>query len=472
MIHPANLFRTKQRQPTSILDRLGTDFHSLFSGYWYIGITGSGKTSTMRPLIREILPYVGCCWAAVKVSEIEDSIRVCREAGREPKLLSKQRLNVLSYMLNAPGGSPMEVTRYLERLNQSLHASKGDGESAFWENLFTRGLTFAITICHLAKRDKVTLDNVHRFVSTAPNSAAALKEQKEQNSFFFQMLTAANGDIQSDDEYRLLDQAFSFFTKEYLTLGTKAQSAMQTQISGVLGPLLVPPFFNLFCSEASTFTPDDVLAGECIILDFPILRWGDGGKFAQQLFLQMTKSALLNQATPGTPVLFVQDEFQLLTSPEFDVNFSTVARSSRAIKISATQSISVLTSLLGGDPRAAEQCRALMSCHATHVVLATNDSETANYYSSLWGEHRELFHSFSDNRQAEPDDLISSIFGGQLNVQNTETIRPRVTIDHLLQLRTGSPEHDYLIDAYVTQGGKLFSDTGLPYRMVTFSSLE
>jgi len=465
-------FRSKPQD--DILDRMGIDFHSLFAGLLFIGMTGSGKTSAIRPIHRGILPHVGCCFAAVKASEVEDATKIIKSAGRTPRYLSRERCNVLAFLLNAPGGSPMEVTRYFERLNQILHASKGGGEdSSFWATLFARTMTFAITVVHLAKGEKATLNDVHEFVATAPDNVEFYRSKDYEQSEIGKLLRQASENATTADERRMVDQAISFWVKEFSKLGTKAVSAARSQVSGILGPLITPPFFDVFCAEDSTFTPDDIVdGGECLILDWPVLVWGDGGKIAQNLFLQMTKSALLRRGQQYPPVAFVADEFQLLVHAEFDVNFSTVARSAGAIQISATQSISVLTTLLGGTPLASEQCKALMNCHGTHIVLGTNDSDTANFYSSLWGEHRELFHSFSDNHQDDPHDILSAMYGSQLQVQNSQQMRPRVTVDDFTKMRNGSPAHGNCIDAFVTQGGKIFPDTGLPYRMVTFSSLE
>ena len=161
----------------------------------------------------------------------------------------------------------------------------------------------------------------------------------------------------------------------------------------------------------------------------------------------------------------------MLLSPDFHPEFFTVSRSAGAISILATQSLSVLTTMLGGA-NAQEKCRSIVNCMGTHVVLGTNDLETTNFYSSLWGEHRELFHSFSESRSDDSDDFMSAMFGGHLNVQNNEQMRPRITAADFGRLRNGSPAHGYMIDAFVTQPGRIFEATGLPYHMVTFSSKE
>ena len=478
-----DLFRTNQTTP-SILDRMGIDFHSLFAGIFFIGMTGSGKSSSMRPFTRELMPHVGCVWGCVKSDEMAAAEKIIREAGRAPRYLSKERCNVLAYLLAAEGGSPMEVARYFERLNEILHASKSSGEdSSFWANLFSRSMIFAITIVAYAKRDinadpgklitKATLHDVHDFVATAPDSVEFYRANDYEQTDIAKLLRKASENARSDDERRLVDQAIAFWVKEWTKLGSKPVSAARTQVSGVLSPLMMPPFFDVFNATESTFTPDNIIyESECLILDWPVLVWGDGGKLGQNLFLQMTKSALLRRGQQYPPVAFVLDEFQLLTSPEFDVNFSTVARSAGAICISATQSISVLTTLLGGTPLASEQCKSLLNCHGTHIVLGTNDSDTANYYSTLWGEHRELFHSFSENHHEDPHDLLSAMYGGHLQIQNSQQMRPRVTVDDFTRMRNGSPNHGHCIDAFVSQGGRIFPDTGLPYRMVTFNSKE
>ena len=480
-----SLFRTKQTQP-SILDRMGIDFHSLFAGgILFIGQTGSGKSSAMRPLIRELLPFVACIYACVKADEIAAAAQRFAQAGRTPHFLSKIKCNVLAYLLAAPGGSPMEVARYFDRLNQILNASKGggDGDSSFWDNLFNRTMIFAITIVAYGKRDlsdtsklitTATLNDIQEFVAQAPNSVSFYQAENYEQTEIGKLLRQASSNAKSNDERRMVSQAIAFWVKEWTALSEKAVSAASTQISGILSPLLMPPFFDVFSSEESNFTPDDIVyGGKSLILDWPVLVWGDSGKLAQNLCLQMTRACLLRRGQQYPPVLFVQDECQLLLCPDYDCEFFTVSRSAGAITILATQSLSVLTTTFGGDMRAKEQCTSIINCMGTHVVLGTNDAEgTAKFYSTLWGEHRELFHSFSENRSEDSDDMLGAIFGGRLNVHNNQQMRPRVTVDRLTRMRNGCPAHGHIIDAFVTQPGRIFEDTGLPYRMVTFSSKE
>ena len=227
--------------------------------------------------------------------------------------------------------------------------------------------------------------------------------------------------------------------------------------------------YETVCGE-STFTPDMPLSGHCVVLDAPVLTYQQSGILFQSLITMMVIEEALRQSNPDKITAIVRDEYQMLIGdPEFEAMALSVARSHGLAFIAATQNIPLLHSAMGGDAVAEQQMLALLANHNTQLILANRCSVTNSHFSQAFGSHREQFVTVNEGDPEEAENVYSLIFGSDnYRFSTSEQLVPRITPDDFLSLRRGGKPHNYLIDAFLTQGGQTYGD-GCPFKLVTFS---
>ena len=113
---------------------------------------------------------------------------------------------------------------------------------------------------------------------------------------------------------------------------------------------------------------------------------------------------------------------------------------------------------------------ALLANHNTQLVLANRCEVTNKHFSDAFGTHREQFIGVNETTPPEPADFMSLVFGADnYNFSINEQLVPRITPDQFMSLRRGGKPHKYLVDMFLTQGGRTF-ENGCPCKLVTFSS--
>ena len=465
-------FRRKRKSALSMLGL--NDLIALCSHIFLIGGSGSGKTSTIKILMADVINRgVGCVWGCVKNDEAANAISVIRSTSMRNRLIhlvpGKFCFNFLSYELNRVGGTPDSAARLLKRLNDQMMRTSGKQSESFWENLFYQFLHYSIVVCHLAHRENITIEHVYRLINSTPSSIARIKSDEFRQSDCFQYLQVAQNQIRSESEKRLYQLAVTFLLEGQMELGSKARSAAVSQCNALLSPFLLSPMYETVCGQ-STFTPDIPLRGYCVVLDAPILTYQLAGILFQSLITQMVIEEALRNSNPKRITAIVRDEIQMLVSDaEFEAMALSVARSHGLAFIAATQNIPLLHSAMGGDSVAEQQMLALLANHNTQLIMANRCSVTNNHFSQAFGSHRQQFISVNEGEPDEPEDMFSLVFGNDnYRFSTSEQLVPRVTPDDFLSLRRGGKSHKYLIDAFLTQGGRTYGD-GCPFEIVTFS---
>ncbi len=463
------------RKRLSALSMLGLDdLMALCSHLFLIGGSGSGKTSALKIIMAEILDRgVGCVWGCVKSDEAENAISVINSTCMKDCLLhlvpGKFCFNFLSYELSREGGTADSAARMLKRLNDQLMRTSGKQSESFWENLFYQFLHYSIAVCYFAYGDRITIEHVYQMINSTPSSRERAKSDAFQNSECFKILEAAEKRIDNAGDQRLYQLAVNFLLDGQLELGSKARSSAVSQCNALLSPFLLSPMYETVCGE-STFTPDMPLEGYCVVLDAPVLTHQQAGILFQSLISLMVIEEALRRSNPERITAIVRDEYQMLISdPEFEAMALSVARSHGLAFIAATQNIPLLHSAMGGDAAGEQQMLALLANHNTQLVLANRCSVTNSHFSQAFGSHREQFISVNESEPEDAKDLYGLIFGSDnYRFSTSEQLVPRLTPDDFLSLRRGGKTHRYLVDAFLTQGGRTYGD-GCPFKLVSFS---
>lgn len=470
-----NRFWKQQHLPT--LTKLGlTTPRSLTSHIWLTGGSGSGKSSLLELIMHDVLDMgVSCMWFGVKSDEADAAVRIISESHQRDRLIrlvpGKFTFNVAAYELGRKGGSPATLMRLIERLSEMVSRTDGGGDSAaFWKGLFNGAIEFAATLGSLAYKEKVTLENIYDIAMTCPASLSQIQAETFRESPFFQLLQRAEAGIKTPGDRQAYKQAVAFFLQRVPTIGEKARGAMTTSVANVLAPLLRSPFYETLCSPSSSFDPEMPLDGCCVVIDFPVLVWGDAALLLQNLLSMLTMEAALRRPNREQITAFVKDEYQMLcASPEFDCMALSVARSHGIACLAATQSVPLLRVAMGGDGPGEQRALGLLGNFNTQLTLANQCTETNRFFSESWGQHREDFVSVSENKQEEELDLLNMLLGNdRLLFSVGQQLAPRCSPAAFLDLRRGGPENKFIVDAFLTQGGRTFGPDNSPFTKVSF----
>jgi hypothetical protein len=240
-----------------------------------------------------------------------------------------------------------------------------------------------------------------------------------------------------------------------------------TAVTGV-ARFLQPPFNRLYAGP-TTISPDVLLDGAIIALDFPSVH-GPNAYVAQAAFVQLTQMMLLcSPMGERRPVIILRDECQYLVSPDWDEKVQTIARSHGSITISACQGHAPLIVQFGGDESARVRTHAFLGNHMTHFVFAPgSDIETRDHYVKLFGQSKQLLLNGGQQRNPNPT-MMDRLLGCDMmpSVGWSQNLLPIVPPEAFGTLKRGGRDHDYSIEAYWFQAGRRFSN-GHPFLRIEF----
>ncbi|RCS46476.1 hypothetical protein DTL42_16090 [Bremerella cremea] len=463
------------------LDLLGISLEDVCSHIFAIGGTGSGKTSVLKILLRDILrrggPNIGCLWCCVKPDEAANACRVIELAGAQDRLLilvpGEFTYNFLSFELTRQNGSPTTATQLLQDLNNQLSQSKGEHQDSFWANLYAMLLTCCITIAWLSKREKVTIEDVYRVMLSLPAAFAQVASTEFQSSSYaFQLLQLAENGIRNAGEMRQYKQSASFLLSEFIQIGSKARGAAISEGSAVLVPFLNSPMYETVCAEHSTFSPEMALDGACVVLAAPIMSHGPAGMLLQSIVTTQLSEAALRRLNPQTTTIVVRDELQMLiNNPAKEAMIQSVSRSQRLAFVSGCQSLPTLQSAMGGN-QAEQELHSVFANYSTKLILSNHCARTNDYFSQSWGQHREDFVSVSETKEEEKFDLLNFLMGNDRFLFSvSEQMAPRCPPERFLSLRRGGPHNKLLVDFFLSQAGRTYGPQGDPFTLKTLRQI-
>ena len=462
------------------LDMLDMSLTDICSHVLAIGGSGSGKTSVLKVWLVDVFrrggKSVGAIVAAVKADEWDNMQAIAKRAGvtnRLVRLAPKTfTFNFLAWQLSQPGSTPQSAASLLNDLNRLSNKTSGGSDEQFWANLFNKTAVAAITICWLARKNRCTVETVYQLIVSSPSSFENLKnESYRERSFCFQLMREAEANLQTEDDRRQLRQAVSFFTQEALQLGDKARGAAISQVLAVLTPFLQGDLYDIVCCEEDTFSPEDPSRGKIVVIDFPTMVYGDGGRFIIALILKQVTQHSLSRRRPKTTTLVIRDELpEIVGDPAEEVSNMALARSTRTAFVSGVQSVPTLQESLGGS-QGEQAVHSVISNYATKLVLSTACPKTAEMFSTAWGEARENFVSVSETKDHEDFNLLDFFTDDRLLFSLNQQLVPRCPPDAMLRLRRGGRGNRYRVDFFLCQAGRTYGANAYPFKLVTFKQI-
>jgi hypothetical protein len=445
----------------------------LNGGVVILGRAGSGKTSSSgRTLMASIVgnPNSGMLTLCAKPEDPEDIIRIFKNKRRMKDLIifdadNPWRFNFLDYL--GRNGEPRNVVQCLTMIGETLKRGEGgDQENRFYKAFEERILYNAVAALKAAG-EPITAERLFKFIICAPTSQEEMNSDPWKAQYHFKVMIRADAKPKKpreEHDYRLCKE---FWAREYVGLDNKTRS------NGLAGVMNVLHVFNTglvreMVSGETNCSPDDILNGKTVLVNFPPSVWGEVGSFISTGWKYLTQLAVLkrkvNEASPFVTIW--NDEAHLFVN-EFDQSYLAQCRSHRGCLVSLSQSVSSFYVALRGSELGRQQTNALLA-NFSHVIVHASDPETAKWAASKLGRRKEILSGGSTSQSPDMT-AFDRLYGNNGVTASWNEHYEQVLQDQAFMIgRTGGPENNLLCDSIVIKSGETFAD-GKAYKRVTFS---
>ncbi len=435
-----------------------------FEGVQVWGDTGSGKSSTSARLFAAAMLRAGYggLVLTVKPEDTEQWQRNLEENGRTqdgiffgPKATAC--FNFLDYELQHGarlGFGSKDATRILAELVSQAHRDAHSGDT-FWQKSAQVLISKTLDLIHAAGATPSML-LANEIIQSAPLFPDQTKDSQWQaQSKCWQLLTRGRQRASGTHDF---EQASAYWTREFPLLPEKTrQSIVATFTASVAQHFCSEPMHAMFGGSTNT-SPDDVADGKIVVVNLPVLNYGEAGRFASIVWKYCTQLALQRRATRDRrPVFIFSDESHYFVT-DHDQLFQTTARSARCAVVYLTQNRSNYLAESPGDAgrnRVASMC----ACLKTQILHQCSHEETRRAFAESIGKHRFT----------RPTETRSYGKGRPTHSVTDQTVDDFwVLPDTATRLKTGGAAYNYQVEAFMTKAGKCFAG-GRPAMRVKFN---
>lgn len=431
----------------------------LNGGILVMGRPGSGKSSSSGAMLaRSIVADPKSC-ALILASKPEDALfweQVYALQKRELLVVSPKGLqcNMLDYLVKR-GADSREIVSFITVSAEVLGGDNRSGgeHGKFFENEEKRFLIHAVEILRQAGV-AISAPRIQNFITSAAQAPEQLasdawREQSQNQA----LRTASVKKGKSEREKHDFELARDAWIKEWPFMADKTRS-------GILACILDKLFYfnsgigREALSTETTCSPDDLLRGKSILVNYPPSELGDSGALVSSCWKYLTQKAILARTfKPGDyyNIIWCDEAYQFTTS--FDQTYANSSRSYGGAMVYLVQSRDSFYSALGKNKAAF--ANGLIGAFAHKIFHSLGSPEDAEWASSLLGRQRETAFGGSI---LPPKDSFDAAFGhlwgrGDVNTSFNESwqpvLQPRVFLGG--GLRCGGPENNYLADAIVVR---------------------
>jgi type IV secretory pathway TraG/TraD family ATPase VirD4 len=228
---------------------------------------------------------------------------------------------------------------------------------------------------------------------------------------------------------------------------------------------------DLFADCKSNIDPTIVEDGYILLIDLPVKEFGEVGLFAQSIWKYAFQRSIERRDIRKSPrpVFLWADEAQFFVTAG-DLEFLSTARSSRVAVTYLSQNLPNFYAALGGEERGRAAADSIFGNLSLKIFHANGDPQTNHWAANLIGRTRQYFYN-SNSSFGAPDGwnaLFGPNPGSQVSAGMSEAMEFEVQPSVFNTLKSGGPAHRWQVEAIVFQSGKVFRDTGTPWRLVTF----
>jgi hypothetical protein len=448
-------------------------------GTQILGATGSGKTSGSGQAIAKAMLSSGFGGIVLTAKPDERQLweRYAAETGRSDSLLIfgideaggiLHRFNFLDYELNRDKGAGL-TENLVALFTTVLEAAEGGGGQSssdpFWPRALRQLLRNTIELLVLA-RGRVSLTDMTALVASAPQHPDDfLSEHWRESSHFLRCLMDAERRTTDPGRREDLRVTARYWCEEFPGMAERTRSSVVATFTTMADGLIRGALRELFCTT-TTVTPELTHRGVILIIDLPVKKYHEVGRFAQILWKYCWQRATEGRDTAANPrpVFLWADEAQLFITGH-DVEFQGTARSARACTVYLTQNLpSYYTQIGGANPKAATD--AILGVLQTKIMHANGDPET-----NEWAERtvaKEWAYRSSSSRQPGGRDQRGFKEKDRYSTSANPNLENKLLAQKFTRLRKGGPPNKGLVDAVVFQGGRVWKASRTNFIETTF----
>ena len=454
-----------------------------FEGILILGRTGSGKTTGSGSTFAEAFLRAGFggLVLTVKAGEADYWRRLCTLCGRENDLVVVQRggnwkLNLLAYEAQHPGrgGALSEnLTTLCRNLLAILSRNKGaSNNEQFWVSAGDQLLNATFDLFLLAGGG-VSFDRLADFVAAAPTDRVPKTEEDWiKVPTFGKLYLKAKQAAVSEEDKRIFNRASQYWLVIYPGLSSRTRTSITLDVFAMFDTFRGRDMPALISSETN-LTPESIMAGKIVVLDLPIKELQHAGLMVQSAWKYLFQVALERQKRSNNPacrpVFLWEDEGQHFFS-QHDHHFQNTARSARVCRVVLTQNLHSFYKEFG---REGESATMTVFGNLNTKVFHNNSDTTSNRWAAdQFG--KVINHRISISQAPEPQakgffDSLRQSFDppGRTTVSTAEHWEDAVRPEEFNDLRTGGPEYNFMVDAYITWMG-LTAEDGNHFLKISF----
>lgn len=436
-----------------------------FEGCNLFGGTGSGKTTSLKTLVKAMLEaQYGMCLTTVKPDDTLMYQQWAEESGRGDQVVifrpeSPYYYDFLERAARFERGTDStQVTGLWMTMTEIANNGSIGGKDPYW----VLSLRFMLVNCiDLLKccGEPITAINMYRLVVSAATSEMQFNSSLfRENSYCFKCLSIANDNYdiaESNGDLAMHFEDFGFtidyWSNGFPTLNEKTRSIIVSLFTSTAAAFIRGNLKKLFVTddERRPVPPEIARDGAIIILDLPIKEFEITGKIAQSVYkLMFTKTMeRMPISKYPRPVAIVSDEaYHFISS--YDVDNQATLRSSGTASVYIAQSVSSYQINLGSNSEA--KANNFLGNLSTKLFFANSDNATNDYASKLFGEMWSMqatsSSAFDESKEAKMSASIAE--------QKRAIIEP-IEFTNLLR---GGAKNDYLTSAIVHQIGRTWSN--------------
>ena len=439
-----------------------------YMGTQIFGATGAGKTSgSLATMCRAMLcAGYGGLFLTSKIEDARTYTDYVRTTGRMDDLLIFSPNHLLRYNFIADeqrnSAGPVGLVENLSALlmtvtelgDRNSGGSGGGQDSERYFRFESQRLSRNGLLTLVLSGRPVTVPNLHRFITSAPQSLEQVKDEDwQRSSFCFECLQAADKANKTDSQKADFELALTYFLSEWVSLSQRTRSVVQSTLTSATDLLSRGAARDMLSAPSPNVSPSDMYEGAVMIADFPVLLYRDVGQLIQVIlkFMWQRAHARRDVNTHPRPTFIVADESQLHLV-DADQHFQAISRSTRTAVVYATQSLSGMLDVMG--PQSEPKIHSLLTNLQTKLCHQQTDIRTVQYFQELIGRSRQTMMS---GNQSRDEDWLAPLFGTESGASAgfSESMDFELQAADLNSLAKGGLPH-CVTEAIVYQGGRIF----------------
>lgn len=428
-----------------------------YEGAIVFGSQGSGKTSgtgwyLSQSMLRE--KFGGLVMTSSE-ADLQLWRRFAKRQGREDNIIvvdgsGRWRFNFFDAEMGRAASDGISITENLiELINTMIQIGEdkpktmGAGNDAYWQEQLNLVLMHAINLARHGA-GQISFPLIYEIISQAPQSSQQVNSdsdwQRASVTYQLAMKLGENSHLPHDELYEYFSAA-KFFMETFPSYPPNTRMSVISMFLG-MGRRLMQSEFRKVLLEPSTIDPEFCRRGGIIVLNFPILKYGQTGQIIQGAVKYVWQRMLASQKGQGDlrPVFIWADEAQLHATT-YDQTFLAVCREARVAMVYLTQSITALQTKLGQL-----EGRELANKFGTKFVHSV-DADTRRYFIEDVGNEIRGQTSYTTGQEK-----------GQTSMSMSRQPMPQLTdkdFDMLYRGRMEPPDNGS-VSCFVKKTGKIW----------------